>query len=177
VTAPSPESLALSALGRALSAQDLSSAWRAAKDGLRETVARDPIDALVVTSLASAWLFYIAERDDNPQVRTFWDALVFVTTSLSVGYANVHAMTAAGKAIASALNTIGPAMTARALEAPRAEREARAQADQSAQREVIDAQRDLSARIEALVATIEAREARERPETSDPTKGIPQTSV
>jgi hypothetical protein len=155
----SPEAMALSALGRALSAQDLGDAWTEGKRALRDAVSRDPIDALVVTCLGSAWLFYVAEKDQNERVNTFWDALVFVTTSLSVGYANVFAVTPAGKAIASALNTIGPTMAARALDAPAAEREESHRAAADAQRDAVDAQRALTARIDALVSKIESMPA------------------
>jgi hypothetical protein len=56
---------------------------------------------------------------ENPKVRTYWDALVFVSTCLSVGYADVFARTSAGKAIASALMTFGPAISGAILEEPR----------------------------------------------------------
>lgn len=148
---PSPDALALGALGRVLAAQDLGAAYDAAKRELRALAARDPLDAVIVTSLGSAWLFYVAEKDDNPKVKSFWDALVFVTTSLSVGYANMFAVTPAGKAIAAALMTLGPTLAARALDAPSAEKEA-------ADREAIDAQRALIDRIDALVQRIDAQQ-------------------
>jgi hypothetical protein len=155
--AASPEGRALSALGRVLAAQDVGSMYDSAKRELRALFARDPIDALVVTCLGSAWLFYVAERDENPKVRSFADALVFVSTSFSVGYCDFVAVTSAGKAIASTLNAIGPSMASRALETPAAER-AEAQREAIAtQREAIDAQRALIARIDALVTSLEER--------------------
>ncbi|MFO0561101.1 MAG: ion channel [Polyangiales bacterium] len=147
-----PEALALSALGRVLAAQDLGGAFDSAKRELRAAVSRDPLDALIVTCLGGAWLFYLAEKDENEKVRSFWDALVFVTTSLSVGYANMFAVTPAGKAIASALMTIGPTMAARALDAPAAEREAQ-------ESESLAVQRALIERIDALVQRIDAQTA------------------
>lgn len=154
-TAPQPigaEALALSALGRVLASQDLGGAFDAAKRELRSVVSRDPLDALIVTCLGGAWLFYLAEKDENEKVRSFWDALVFVTTSLSVGYANMFAVTPAGKAIASALMTIGPTMAARALDAPAAERDEKEREAQETQRALID-------RIDALVQRIDAQTA------------------
>jgi hypothetical protein len=152
-----PPEDAASPEARALSAHDVESMYDSAKRELRALFARDPIDALVVTCLGSAWLFYVAERDENPKVRSFVDALVFVSTSLSVGYCDFVAVTSAGKAIASALNAIGPSMAARALEPPAAER-AEAQREAIAtQREAIDAQRALIARIDALVTSLEER--------------------
>ena len=86
------------------------------KKALRDGVARDPLDALVVTVLGGSFLFYVAEKDENPKVNTYWDALVYVSTCLSVGYADIFARTSAGQAIATALMTVGPAMAAKALD-------------------------------------------------------------
>lgn len=91
------------------------------KDLIRNAVAKDPVDALAVTVLGGAWLFYQAERGHNDKVKTYWDALIFISTSLSVGYADIFARTPAGQAIASALMTFGPALSGVALEAPSAE--------------------------------------------------------
>jgi voltage-gated potassium channel len=89
------------------------------KQRLRAAVARDPFDATLLTVLGGAFLFYVAEKEENPKVRTYWDALVFVSTCLSVGYADIFARTSAGKAIASALMTLGPAISGAILEEPR----------------------------------------------------------
>jgi voltage-gated potassium channel len=97
------------------------------KNALREGVARDPLDALVVTVLGGSFLFYMAEKDENPKVNTYWDALVYISTCLSVGYADIFARTQAGQAIATAIMTVGPAMAAKALDPPAAQ----AQDDQS----------------------------------------------
>jgi voltage-gated potassium channel len=88
------------------------------KKALRDGVARDPLDALVVTVLGGSFLFYVAEKDANPKVKTYWDALVYVSTCLSVGYADIFARTPEGQAIATALMTVGPAMAAKALDPP-----------------------------------------------------------
>ncbi len=90
------------------------------KNALREGVARDPLDALVVTVLGGSFLFYMAEKDENPKVKTYWDALVYISTCLSVGYADIFARTKAGQAIATAIMTVGPAMAAKALDPPSA---------------------------------------------------------
>ena len=45
-------------------------------------------------------------------MKSYYDALVYVSTNLSVGYADIFARTPRGKAIGSALMTYGPAMTA-----------------------------------------------------------------
>jgi hypothetical protein len=64
----------------------------------------------------AAALFYYVEKDVNPGVRDYWDALHYVSTALSVGYANLFPVTPFGKLLASALMTMGPALSARALE-------------------------------------------------------------
>ena len=60
--------------------------------------------------------FYWAEAGTNPMVRSYWDALHYVSTALSVGSANVFPVTALGKAIGAVVMTIGPALSARALD-------------------------------------------------------------
>ena len=88
------------------------------KNGLRAAIANDPFDATVVTVLGGSFLFYVAERGHNPKVTSYWDALVFISTCLSVGYADIFARTPAGKAIASAVMTFGPAMSGAMFEGP-----------------------------------------------------------
>jgi hypothetical protein len=88
------------------------------KRGLRDAVRRDPFDVTIVTVVGGAFLFYLAERGHNPKVRTYWDALVFISTCLSVGYADIFARTPAGQAIASAVMTFGPAMSGAIFDEP-----------------------------------------------------------
>lgn len=86
------------------------------KNRFRDTMVRDPIDSLAAVVLVGSYLFYAAEKDVNPKVNGFLDALVFVTTSLSVGYDDVFARTSAGKMIASFVQTFGPALATSALQ-------------------------------------------------------------
>jgi hypothetical protein len=65
----------------------------------------------------AAALFYCAEHEANPAVKTYFDALHYVSTSLSVGYANLFPVTQAGKVIASVVQMVGPALSAKALDA------------------------------------------------------------
>ena len=88
------------------------------KDALRTAVAKDPLDALATLVLGATALFYLAEKGKNPKVKSYTDALLFITTCLSVGYADVFAQTDAGKAIASVVMTLGPALSSRALDGP-----------------------------------------------------------
>jgi voltage-gated potassium channel len=88
------------------------------KNAIRSAAHKDPIDAVVGTVLAASVLFYRAEKGHNPKVVTFADALVYVSTSISVGYSDILPKTEAGKLITTALQTVGPALAARALDSP-----------------------------------------------------------
>ncbi len=76
---------------------------------------RNPLDAnlefLSVTSLA----FYAAEKDENPKIKTLVDAIYYISTCLSVGYADIFPVTQSGRAIASLVMLVGPAITNMAL--------------------------------------------------------------
>jgi hypothetical protein len=121
--------------------------YEALKAGLRAATARDPFDTTVSTVLAASLLFYSAEKGRNPKVQTFADALVFITTCLSVGYADVFARTAAGKAIAAFVMTVGPAMTGALLDAP------------SRAPELLESQRAIADKLDAILEALRARRA------------------
>jgi hypothetical protein len=78
--------------------------------------AATPAEELTLLVTWGAVLFYWAEADANPMVRTYWDALHYIATALSVGYANIFPVTALGKAIGAVVMTVGPALSARALD-------------------------------------------------------------
>lgn len=120
---------------------------------LRERQSEDPMNAAILTVLAGTAAFYAAERHENPKVNSLFDALVYVSTNLSVGYSDILAKTDAGKVIGSALMTYGPALAARAFDPPR---EARERASES---ERTEAQlRDIASKLEAILG--ELREQR-----------------
>ena len=86
-----------------------------------EAAVATPSEELALLVAWGAGLFYWAESGANPSVRTYWDALHYVSTALSVGYANIFPVTPLGKVIGAVIMTVGPAMSARALDsAPRA---------------------------------------------------------
>jgi hypothetical protein len=85
---------------------------------MRDYQAREPANAIVLTVLGAAAAFYVAERGKNPKVTSFYDALVYAATNLSVGYSDIFAKSPGGKAIGSLLMTYGPALATRALDAP-----------------------------------------------------------
>jgi voltage-gated potassium channel len=89
-----------------------------AHEKLRDYQAHEPANAIVLTVLGAAAAFYLAERGRNPKVTSFYDALVYTATNLSVGYSDIFARTPGGKAIGSLLMTYGPALAARALDTP-----------------------------------------------------------
>jgi hypothetical protein len=65
---------------------------------------------------SAAALLLWAEEGHNPAVRTYWDALHYVSTSLSVGYANIFPVTQTGKLIGAVVQMVGPALSSKALD-------------------------------------------------------------
>jgi hypothetical protein len=144
------DAAAIRALASASAGGELT--YEGLKRSMREAVARDPFDATVVTVLGGAFLFYLAEKGQNPKVTTYWDALVFVSTCLSVGYADIFARTPAGQAIASAVMTIGPAMSGAMLEAPAAG----GKADQTGEK-VLEVQKVIADKLDAILEELRAQ--------------------
>jgi hypothetical protein len=125
------------------------------KESVREKYADDPLGTTLTTVLVASWLFYRAERGHNPKVTSFYDALVYVSTNLSVGYSDIFAKTPAGKSIGSTLMTFGPAMAAGLLDEPGAAKKSDADS-----RAVVE-------RLDRILAVLEQRAALDvsRPET------------
>jgi hypothetical protein len=84
--------------------------------GVAPAVAMTPAEELTALVTWGAALFYWAEEGRNEAVRTYWDALHYVATSLSVGYANIFPVTPLGKTIGAVVMMVGPALSARALD-------------------------------------------------------------
>jgi voltage-gated potassium channel len=152
-----PDDAALSALGQLargfLGAPGGDLSYGSLKGGLREALLRDPLDSLAAVVLGGSYLFYLAEKGKNPRCESFWDALLFISTCLSVGYADVFAKTDAGKAIASFVMTIGPALSGAALDPPAAEKPA---PTVTANPESLEVQKAILARLEAILAALKA---------------------
>src|SRR5262249_16365072 len=74
--------------------------------------ARNTIAAVAVGAL----MFYVVEKNRNPKVNDVWDAAIYTSTCLSVGYGDIFAKTPIGKIIGTALMTIGPALSNAALD-------------------------------------------------------------
>jgi hypothetical protein len=126
------------------------------KAWLREFSRKDPVDALLWTVLVSAHLFYRAEHGTNPKIKTLNDALVFVTTNLSVGYCDIYAMTEPGKQVASALMTIGPAMAARALDLTQAEMAERDEEERAHREKLEHTLEDIANLLRAQASSVQA---------------------
>ena len=109
--------------------------WAAALDG-------SPCRNAAALVGASALLFYALERGHNPKVNDVFDAMVYTSTCLSVGYGDIFARTPLGKVLGSALMTIGPAMAAKTLDGPAAERRDAVQA------QVLDTLKQILAKLE-----------------------------
>jgi voltage-gated potassium channel len=124
----SPEEMALAALAPMLlnalgdtSGASLGGLFGAAKARLRDAVRQDPMDANLTFIVGASALFFLAEKDVNPKVATFFDALVYTTTCLSVGYSDIFAKSEAGKLVGSIIMTVGPALSGTFLDPPAAE--------------------------------------------------------
>jgi hypothetical protein len=78
-----------------------------------------PLQNAVALVALSSVLFYLAERGRNPKVRDIYDAMIYCSTNMSVGYSDIFAKTPLGKLVGTAVMTIGPAMAARTLDGPR----------------------------------------------------------
>jgi hypothetical protein len=85
-------------------------------------LAGNPAQNTVALVSAASVIFYAAERQHNPKVNDLWDAIVYCSTCISVGYADIVAATPVGKAVGSLLMMIGPAMAGRFTDGPATDR-------------------------------------------------------
>ncbi len=99
-------------------ADDALAALRALESQLLQAVEANPLEAMALLVGSGAGLLYLAEAGRNEKIETYWDALHYVATSLSVGYANIFPETAFGKALGALLMMVGPALSSRALNPP-----------------------------------------------------------
>jgi len=78
----------------------------------------NPMDASLEILGVAAWAFYQAEKDINPKITSYTDAFYYISTCASVGYADIFAVTQAGRAIAALVMIIGPSLTSKSLSHP-----------------------------------------------------------
>jgi len=107
------------------------------KQDLRCWAKEDPLDALVATVLGGGLAFYLAEHERNPGCATPWDGILYIATCLSVGYDNLFPITPTGHALASLVQTLGPALANMAFDPPAAEARAAADADAEVNRAIL----------------------------------------
>ena len=125
---------------------------RSAHDYAREKQADEPMNAVVFTVLLGAAAFYAAERGQNPKVNSYFDALVYASTNLSVGYSDIFAKTEAGKAVGATLMTYGPALAARVFDVPNEARERAADGERSEA-----ALRDIAGKLELILEELKSQ--------------------
>lgn len=87
--------------------------WR---DRLSDYAVDHPAEALFWVLTGGALVFYLAEKDANEEVASYGDALHYVSTCLSVGYARIFPVTATGKLVATLVMAIGPSLTSWIIE-------------------------------------------------------------
>src|SRR5437764_12766077 len=75
-----------------------------------------PARNTAATVAVSSLLFFAAERGHNPKVKDVWDATVYCSTCLSVGYGDIFARTPVGKIIGTTLMTVGPSLSGMVLD-------------------------------------------------------------
>jgi Ion channel len=95
----------------------------------------------------SAVMFYLVEKNHNPKVNDVWDAMVYCSTCLSVGYGDIFAKTPLGKILGSALMTLGPNLSGRTLEGEGEKRR------DELQEQTLQTLRKILSTLEANVAT------------------------
>lgn len=118
---------------------------------LRKQQSADPMTAVIATVLAGTAAFYAAEREHNPKINSFYDALIYVSTNLSVGYSDIFAKTETGKAIGAALMTYGPSLAARVFDLPN-EAQQRAQEASASEQSL----RDIAGKLELILGELRA---------------------
>ena len=117
---------------------------------VRDKQTEDPMNAVVFTVLLGSAALYAAERGKNPKITSFYDALIYVSTNLSVGYSDIFAKTEAGKTIGSALMAYGPALAARVFDPPHEARDRTADAERSE-----TALRDIATKLELILQELQ----------------------
>jgi hypothetical protein len=126
---------------------------RLALDEWAHKLTNKPATNTVSLVTGAAVLFYLAERGHNDRVRDIYDALVYCTTNISVGYCDIFARTPMGKMIGSALMTIGPALAAKTLDGDKSLK------DDATQREMLETMKAILARMENAAPTSDSEKA------------------
>lgn len=89
------------------------------QQGVLDWIESNPLDSTLEILGVASWAFYQAEKDANPRIKTYMDAFYYISTCASVGYADIFAVTQAGRAIAALVMIVGPALTTNSLNHPK----------------------------------------------------------
>lgn len=116
---------------------------RLAMDEWAHQLTARPTTNIVSLVTGAAVLFYLAERGHNEKVRDIYDALVYCSTNISVGYCDIFARTPTGKLIGSTLMTLGPALAAKTLDGT-----GKSLRDESVQRDMLETMKSILAKLE-----------------------------
>lgn len=111
--------------------------FESVKDDVRDALRKDPLENALLAILVGSYAFFQAEKGVNPKVVTFNDALVFISTSMSVGYSDIFPRTERGKIIASVIQTVGPSLTTSLLDPTRKEQQQEKQAEAETQQQIV----------------------------------------
>ena len=104
--------------------------------------------------LGGGLLFYKLEHGKNPRCNTYWDAVLYVATSLSVGYDDCFPKTEGGNALASLIHSFGPALAAGALAQPAAAKQAEAKREDAKAAELLAVNKAILARLEDIATSL-----------------------
>ncbi len=91
-------------------------------DGWLSSLTDEPAKKTGIVVMASGVLFLHFEKGVNPNVKDITDAMLYTSTCLSVGYADIHPVTKAGKLLGTVLMTYGPALAAKTLDSAQGEK-------------------------------------------------------
>jgi len=133
-------------------------AFQAWKDRLLDYAVDNPLESLFTVVTGSAWVFYLAERGENEGINTYDDALYYISTCLSVGYANVFPVTQLGKLVAAIVMVIGPSLSSWVVEGRLTRRNAALAADEPAPSATPDLD-PIVEKLEAILQELKAQRA------------------
>ena len=118
----------------------------------------NPADALFWMVTGGAFAFYLAEKEVNQDVRSYNDALHYISTCLCVGYARIQPVTQTGKLVASIVMALGPSLSAWVIEGHLVRRNAAVGEEAASARDLTPMLERLDAILEELKAQRVARE-------------------
>jgi hypothetical protein len=127
------------ALGLLSGATGDASELGALKHKLRTWAKDDPMDAVMATVLGGGLAFYLAEKDTNAQIGNAWDGILYMVHTLAMGSTTeTKPTTATGHALASFVQTFGPALALSAFDPTAAEKKASAAEQQAVQLAILE---------------------------------------